>query len=555
MPKPTLTITRRGETAQITLDPKGTIIGRTPSCDVFLDGPQVSRRHARIFRDPFGRWIVEDLGSTNGVRIGGKRVTAHAMLPGQTLYIGAFSLSLEEEYDRPIAADSTASSARTNVYESADANVMLGAEGSGRSLSHERLRQLNTVIDRLALVTDEAELYPEACRCLADGPQNGPQTFATVLRLPADGEGMPGSLQILSYQLGSKEVDDDVGPANLHLSRGVLEAVRLSEGPVMAANAEDSEQDLQLTVFDNRRPRSVFASPITNVASKMDVLYIDSPFGADGEEKLDLVRAIAREVDSARKGLLLSNVLAERHALDGELDRARAIQSKLTPKLTDKLPGVDAVVHYEPAMWVGGDYCDILPLSDGRLAFAVGDVSGNGLHAALVMMSLHASIRTALSFCTELWKVLAHVNEHLDQHLPQDMFATLVLGLFEPSTGHLEYVNAGHIVPTIVHPSSGARPLGEPRNPPLCGIHHDYKTESEVLEPGETLLVVTDGVVEAKSAEGEEMGMSFLTRLVEERKPQTSRRLVDLVVEATSEFRGHLPQQDDVTVFALRNDG
>ena len=551
MPEPTLTVMGHGETTQIKLDRKGVIIGRGPSCDVFLDAPQVSREHARIFCDPFGRWIVEDLGSTNGVRVDGRRVTAHAIVPGEVLGIGAFTLLLEEQYDRPIAPGPTTSRTTTNVYDSVDGDVVLGGESSGESLSRERLRQLNTIMDRMGRLSNEAELYPEVCRCLADEPG----TAATVLRLPISGEGMPGSLQILAYQLGGEEIVEDVEPADLHLSRGVLEAVRLSDGPVMAGNAQDSEQDLKLTVFDRRRPRSVFASPIASVGDRMDVLYVDSPSGAAGEEKLDFVQAIAKEVNSARKGLLLSSVLAERRALDGELDRARAIQSKLTPKLTGELPGVDVVVHYEPAMWVGGDYCDILPMADGRLAFAVGDVSGNGLHAALVMMSLHASIRTALSFCTDLWKVLEHVNEHLDQHLPEDMFVTLILGLFEPSTGALEYVNAGHIVPLIVHPRSGVRLLGEPRNPPLCGIHHEYEKDVETLEPGAALLVVTDGVAEAKSPDGDELGMASLERLLEDNKPDTSGRLVELVVNATNDFRGHLPQQDDVTVFALRNEG
>ena len=114
-----LTIAGQGGSTEVALDANGAIIGRSPSCDAVLDSGRVSRRHARIFQDPFGRWIVEDLGSRNGVTIGGQRIGARAVLPGEKIVVGPFTLSLSQEVDQDIAPDPSVPTGTTLIEEDA----------------------------------------------------------------------------------------------------------------------------------------------------------------------------------------------------------------------------------------------------------------------------------------------------------------------------------------------------------------------------------------------------------------------------------------------------
>jgi sigma-B regulation protein RsbU (phosphoserine phosphatase) len=131
------------------------------------------------------------------------------------------------------------------------------------------------------------------------------------------------------------------------------------------------------------------------------------------------------------------------------------------------------------------------------------------------------------------------------------MFVTLFLGLFDPAAGRLEYVNAGHIPPTVVVPGAAPRPLAGRGNMPV-GVHEGaFAADAETIAPGSGLLVVTDGITEAASPGGEQFGMARLERVVAAAQLESAEALVKSVTAAAEGFRESLPQQDDVTVFAL----
>jgi sigma-B regulation protein RsbU (phosphoserine phosphatase) len=242
---------------------------------------------------------------------------------------------------------------------------------------------------------------------------------------------------------------------------------------------------------------------------------------------------------------------AQRRVLDHQLHMAQEIQGRLTPSVLPKLPGVEVAVHYQPAMWVGGDYCDVWLLPDQRLALAVGDVSGKGLPAAMVMANLQAALRTAASFCPRPSDAMEHVNRHLGQHLPERMFVTLFFGVFEPRGGQLEYVNAGHIPPWLIGPGPRVASLGRPRDRVLGVSSEGFTTESATIASGAGLLAVTDGVTDAVSPEGEEFGLVGVERHMQTAEAHTARQIVERATEAVARFRGLAPQQDDLTIVGL----
>jgi len=532
---------------RVFLDPKGLLIGRSSTCDLTLPNGQVSRHHARIFQGPFGRWIVEDLNSGQGVWVEGQRVQARALLPGENIRIGPYCLTLLQETSRRVEADPAARSTSTSLAEDLKTEIIAGRPESVTMLSAGRLKQLNEITDRLAARAGPSDLYSELCRSLAASPH----AAALVLRLsevPDEQDAIPETLAC--------HVAGAAGPGGasggLRLSRRVLEAVRAENRAVMAGNVRLSEDDMELTLIDKSRPRTVACAPLTDSAQVDDVLYVDVPSDEAGADFLDFIQAAARQVNFARKSLLLAEANAERRVLDQQIELARQIQVRLMPSRVEGIPGVDVAFRYEPAMWVGGDYCDMWRLEDGRLAFAVGDVSGKGLPAAMVMANLHAALRNTMSFCMQPAQVLQHITRYLCRHTPGSMFVTLVLGLFEPASGQLEYVNAGHILPFVVSPDGTVSQLGEPRHPPLGITESVFETDTIPLAAGEALVVVTDGITEAGDLDSGMFGTEGLREILAAAGPAPSDQIVASVAETAADFRQPLPQQDDVTVFAMR---
>jgi sigma-B regulation protein RsbU (phosphoserine phosphatase) len=547
MAKATLTISRGAERRTVELDPRGMVVGRNPACDVVLDSGRVSRRHALVFRDPFGRWIVEDVGSRHGVWVRQERIEARAVLPGEWFRIGPFALSVSEERDRQIAADPSASASTTLVEDDAPAEIMPATEPS-QALDRVQIRRLNEIADHVAGLTDPDALYRQVCEDLV-GPMGG---LAAVVRVAGPSEEFSGSAEVLACRFadGPKDVGAD-GRGNLRLSRRVLEAVRAEGRSVLASSVRRRDVELHLTVVDRHTPRVVLAAPITDAARTVDVLYLDVPADRSGEGTLDFVEAVARQARYARKGLLLAEEKARQHALDRQLQLAREIQSKLVPTDIASVAGVDICVCYRPAMWVGGDYCDTWLLADGRVALAIGDVCGKGLPAALLMANLQAALRTTTTFCFVAPQAMEHVNRLLSENLPEGMFVTLFLGFFDPASGALEYVNAGHMPPVTVAPHRGVLRLGQPENQPV-GVHEGpFEGQVQTIVPGTGLVIITDGITEAAAPDGEMFGIARVRAVLESADLASAESMIRSVTTAAEAFREPLPQQDDVTVFGL----
>lgn len=522
------------------------LVGRSEDCGLLLDGRLVSRHHARIGLDPFDRWIVEDLQSHNGVWVSGRRVKSHAVAPGERVVIGPFTLTFSVPLDRRIRADQTmVTRARLAEELPEDTEVQVRPD-SREAVSGARLKELDEIGERLAGVTDSADLYPEACRCLAKAPG----TAVLVLRLAA-GPGDPPPEALACEVHGTSPGENADRATDVRLSRRVIQAVRESKQAVMGSNVRLGPGHLGLTVVEGQRPRAVYAVPITGGDDWTDVLYMEVPAEQADTATLDFIRAVARQVGFAGRSLLGQEQAARIRQIDQQLAMARELQERLVPQRLDLSPALDIALTYEPAFWVGGDYCDVWPLADGRIAFAVADVMGKGLPAALIMANLQAVLRTAVGFRPEPAAVASSVSDHLMRHLSGRMFATLVLGLLDPATGRLEYLNAGHVLPLLVRSSGPPSEFGEPKNPPLGLLKATYVSDTVTLEPGTGLIVMTDGVTESRSPDREFLGPAGVLQALDGLSFASSEDLVRAVTTAASDFRQQLPAHDDLTVLAL----
>jgi serine phosphatase RsbU (regulator of sigma subunit) len=255
---------------------------------------------------------------------------------------------------------------------------------------------------------------------------------------------------------------------------------------------------------------------------------------------------------SKLRGQSLEQERIERERVEQELKVARSIQHASLPKEVPELEGWQISPFYKPAREVGGDFYDFHLLSEGRLGVVVGDATGKGIPAALVMSTTCGMLQLAARALdsSSPGEVLAQVNETLFARIPSNMFVTCFYAILDTNSGRFTYANAGHDLPYLWH--GGEAEELRARGMPL-GLMPDmsYEEKEIVLEPRDNVLLYSDGLVEAHDPEGEMVGFSRLRALVAEQGEEGS--LGDLCLEKLYSFVGEgWEQEDDITLLTLR---
>src|ERR687894_487088 len=241
----------------------------------------------------------------------------------------------------------------------------------------------------------------------------------------------------------------------------------------------------------------------------------------------------------------------ERERIEQELKVARLIQQTLLPKTLPDLPGHEVAAHYRPAREVGGDFYDFLELEDGRLGVVVGDATGHGVPAALMMANTQSVLRAvAQRGGSEPGRILAEVNEVLWAYMPPSMFVTCFCGILDPESGSFRYANAGHNLPycrqegTAIELRATGMPLGLMPN-------MSYEEKEITLKPGESILLYSDGLVEAHDPRREMFGFPRMRGFVEAHPGGAA--LIDSLLTELERFTGEdWEQEDDITLLTLQ---
>jgi serine phosphatase RsbU (regulator of sigma subunit)/ketosteroid isomerase-like protein len=247
----------------------------------------------------------------------------------------------------------------------------------------------------------------------------------------------------------------------------------------------------------------------------------------------------------------LEQEISERERVEQELRVARRIQQASLPKEVPTLEGWRISPLYRPAREVGGDFYDFHLLSEGKLGLAVGDATGKGVPAALVMSTTCGMLRlVAQSNSSSPGEMLQRVNEALFPYIPPNMFVTCFYAILDPSSGRLIYANAGHDLPYL-HRNGEAEELRARGMPLGLMPGMGYEENETILEAGEAVLFYSDGLVEAHDSKGEMFGFPRLRGLVAKHDEQRS--LGDLLMEELHSFVGAgWEQEDDITLLTLR---
>jgi serine phosphatase RsbU (regulator of sigma subunit) len=267
----------------------------------------------------------------------------------------------------------------------------------------------------------------------------------------------------------------------------------------------------------------------------------------------DLEKRVAERTEQLKSAMAKQQQEAqERERIEQELRVARLIQHTLLPKSAPELSSYHIAVYYQPAREVGGDFYDFLDLEDGRLGLIVGDVSGKGVPAAIVMAITRTMLRAAYRLGSPApGEILEQVNNILYKDIPPNMFVTCLAALLDSRSGRLHYANAGHDLPYLRHAEGGSEELRATGMPLGLMPNMSYEQKEITLEPGESVLLYSDGLVEAHDPQREMFGFPRMQGFVGAHPDAAT--LIDSLLAELERFTGEeWEQEDDITLLTLK---
>ena len=338
-----------------------------------------------------------------------------------------------------------------------------------------------------------------------------------------------------------------------------LRALSLPAGPASIADTRDLrtalDAELVLPLSANQK--------IVGVMS-LGPKQSEEPFTSSDMRLLEAVAAqTGLAIENSRLTAEIAAEIADREKRKREMEIAREVQQRLFPQTTPAIAGLEMAGACRPALAVGGDYYDFVPLADGRLGIAIGDISGKGIPASLLMATLRAYLRSqTIQTQQSLAAMIANLNALVFESSDSNRYATFFYGRYDPATRVLDYVNAGHNPPMIFRNWSGGsfteddagKVIRLETGGPVIGLLQawTYDQGSVTLQPGDVLVSFTDGISEAMNSEMEEWGEE---RLIATVSPACERPLEDLIaciMAAADAHTGTAPQHDDMTLVLAR---
>jgi len=362
-------------------------------------------------------------------------------------------------------------------------------------------------------------------------------------------EGAKGNLNVFDELLSPDFVDRSLlpgqGPTREDLKRSVAEAQATFSKISFTIKEQIAEGDKVVTKYTERSvSRGEYAGiPPTGTEETIEGMYIHRIRDGKIVEEWSELQAVPYLERLAQE-------IRERERIEQELRVARSIQQASLPKEVPELEGWQISPFYQPAREVGGDFYDFHPLPEDRLGLVVGDATGKGVPAALVMSTTCGMLRLAAQSHSSPGQMLRGVNEVLFPNIPSNMFVTCFYAILEPRSGRLVYANAGHDLPYL-HRNGDAEEL-KARGMPLGLMPAmTYEEKETILHSGEAAFLYSDGLVEAHDPAGDMFGFPRLRALIAEHGEKRS--LGDLLLEELYSFTGQgWEQEDDITLLTLR---
>jgi len=514
------------------------VLGRDASCDIVLDAPGTSRRHARI-RPDGGLFLLEDLGSKNGTLLNGVGCSVARLSDGDEIVLGMVQVVFRDQRRPPDTGTSVVVSNRAPPTTT----TRFSSRGDRLLLPQRRLEMLYELSERLTRLRDRDELLNDVLDVCFETLQF--ERGAIAVKKPV-GRGLDWpAIRNLRGVGGELTISQSV------LSRALEHGERAVITDSDQASADPTVSMVQHGI------RSALCVPLQDQNRILGVIYGDrlSTGAVYADEDLDFLAGLARQVSV---GLINARLMEEQQVklrLEHEISLARTIQQRLFPSSLPQREDLQVAVLNEPGRHVSGDYYDLIELEDGRVAFVIADVTGEGVAAALLMANLQAAVRVTLPREDDPGSLLEQWNRLIYHNTDASKFVTCLVGIVDPRCRRLHLANAGHPHPfALGEAGGGCDELETDAGLPL-GVREDVVYQTEPIELGDgirTLFCCTDGVVEAMNDDEALFTRERLVEVLQSAERFEAAALIEQVRRRVAAFCGGAAQSDDITMLALR---
>lgn len=522
-------------------------IGRDKERDFFINDKTVSRMHAKItYDDASQTYYLDDNGSRNGTALNGRLLTGQvAIKMGDQINFGNVEFKVTD-------FDQSASGTKLKTARLSD----IDPEKSVFLPINEALKPLPSK------VTDLPDVLPtmfDMAKILVL-PEPKEQMLERALKLVA--KVIPAERLAVISSHGDNDVQTeavllpggkDIGSFNL--SKTIVDEIMTEKNSILIDTSTDERYAKQESIIASEI-KSAMAVPLFDEGQVLGILYVDTTsfLHRYTDDYLRLLATFGNLIASRLLNYELMHERQEKQVFEAELKRASQIQRNLLLKTSPTYEGYALHTFQEQCKMVGGDLFDISCLADGRLLFLIADVSGKGMGGALLMSNILAAFRILYNDEKfELVKIVKQISRQLFRYSRAEDFATLFIGTIDNRNNKLTYVNAGHNPPFLMR-ADGTLEFLEPSGIMIGAFDFAEWEESELtMNPGDTLLVFTDGVVEA-DRHGKLYGEDRLEEIMKKYFKESPNKLVDSVVKDVLDYVADSPRSDDITMLALKRD-
>ena len=537
-------------------------LGRSARNDLCIPDPFASRVHAEVRREG-EEYFLQDLGSANGTLYNGGTVEGTVPLtPGGRIQIGETEIVFDDgSYHSSMGATMITDNSATSLPEATIAIASGDRTTSGllEAIEGARTKPEQSVAARVAREGDLLALISKVgITLLASSTLD--ETLEQIVSLVF--EAVPADRCLLMMRDGEHEemrvavarLRDRVGEVGeIRVSRNVMDEVVMRGNSVLTSDAQHDPRFASGTMV-LQGVRSVLAVPLGVSDKVFGIIYADSPIaeGRFTEDHLKLLTTLASVAAIRVENAKLVEARFQQERLERELQLASEIQQRFQPAAPPQIAGSELQGISFPCYEIGGDYYDFIERADGRLVIALGDVSGKGTAAALLMSSLHAAIHAQTGSHDTLVDTVTAVNKYLAENIPPNRFVTLFFAELDPESGALSFLNAGHNPPLIVHAAGTVEQLSSGGLP--LGIKGDaeYREGRTHLKHGDVLVIYSDGVTEAASPSGEEFGPTRLYEVVSRNVDASAAGIRDRIESALTKFSQGTQAADDITLVIVK---
>ena len=541
MPRELLIQCPDGQMKTVPLTGERLSVGRSSAAELcFPDDAGLSRQHF-VFEPEGEEWTVEDLNSKNGTFVNNIPLKARLVLrAGDRITAGHLVVLYAPEGKAPEpgvvvfeGGDSTSPSTSTVITSLEGANRTLATERAGPKASAPMQALLRAGLE-LSENRPLAELFPVILELAtqAVGAQRG------VVMLLEDGK--------LTAKAHKGE--------GFRISTAVRDRVIQEKSSVLVRDAQLDDAFRGRMSIVEQKVHTMMSVPLQVKDRTIGLIYVDSPFVLREftKDDLSLLTVMANVAATRIENVRLAEVEEQDRIMQRDLSQAAEIQGSMLPAAAPQIPGLDLAGFNLPCRTVGGDYYDFFDYPHGRVGLTLGDVSGKGMPASLMMMALHARVQVLAEDPGDLASFMTRLNKTTCANCPSNRFITFFFSVLDAATGELRFANAGHNPPILVRASGQAEMMEG--NGPVLGILPiaPYSERRAQLARGDMLVLYSDGVTEATDMNQNEFGEERFVRVLQQTRHLPAAAIVEAVNRALTQFAAGAPQHDDITMVVAR---